>query len=171
MNEILFFGQNHLSTLLKNEPKIIFKPIHINFVDKDGNEIERKIKKISTGYFSTIFLFEDGEVIEERRSTETSRIEFSNIKDVEIGYRNQAILTYEGNVFAKGKDINPENPNEFINISSLIEDPNGRIIQDIVCSSQSIYLLNSKGNAYGIGDNLYGQLGFDSFKKAQKNQF
>ncbi|KAJ5075254.1 claret isoform a [Anaeramoeba ignava] len=70
----------------------------------------------------------------------------------------------------KGIYINPNNPKEFINISSLIEDINDRIIEDIVSGARSIYLLTSNQNAYGIGSNYYGQLGFDSktIKKTQK---
>ncbi|KAJ5067099.1 claret isoform a [Anaeramoeba ignava] len=81
---------------------------------------------------------------------------------ITVGNNNEAILTKEGNVFAKGKDIYPRNPNEFINISSLIEDTNDRIIKDVVSGRYSIYLLTSNQNAYGIGDNYYGQIGFDS---------
>ncbi|KAJ5067066.1 claret isoform a [Anaeramoeba ignava] len=84
-----------------------------------------------------------------------------NIQKVSVGYANEAILTIEGNVFAKGKDINPNNPKEFINISSLIEDTNDRIIEDVVSGNNSIYLLTSNQNAYGIGSNEYGQLGFE----------
>ncbi|KAJ5072955.1 claret isoform a [Anaeramoeba ignava] len=81
---------------------------------------------------------------------------------ITIGFENEAILTKEGNVFAKGSYINPQNPNEFINISSLIEDTNDRIIEDIVSGRSSIYLLTSNQNVYGIGSNEEGQLGFDS---------
>ncbi|KAJ5074116.1 hypothetical protein M0811_00744 [Anaeramoeba ignava] len=89
---------------------------------------------------------------------------------ISVGGRNEAILTLEGNVFAKGDDINPENPKEFINISSLIEDKNDRIIEDIVSGYDSIYLLTLNQNAYGIGSNYSCQLGFDSnvLKKTEK---
>ncbi|KAJ5070421.1 actin [Anaeramoeba ignava] len=90
------------------------------------------------------------------------KIQIENIQKVTVGNRNEAILTIEGNVFAKGNDINPKNPNKFINISSLIEDKNDRIIQDIVSGNSSIYLLTSNQNVYGIGSNDNGQLGFDS---------
>ncbi|KAJ5073360.1 ubiquitin-protein ligase e3a-related [Anaeramoeba ignava] len=92
-----------------------------------------------------------------------------NIQKVTVGRYNEAILTIEGNVFAKGKDINPNNSKEFINISSLIEDKNDRIIQDIVSGANSIYLLTSNQNAYGIGLNEDGQLGFD-FKTLYKTE-
>ncbi|KAJ5075240.1 claret isoform a [Anaeramoeba ignava] len=62
----------------------------------------------------------------------------------------------------KEKILIPKNPNEFINISSLIEDTNDRIIEDIVSGSRAIYLLTSNQNAYGIGSNQLSQLGFDS---------
>ncbi|KAJ5080237.1 claret isoform a [Anaeramoeba ignava] len=60
--------------------------------------------------------------------------------------------------------------NKFINISSLIEDKNDRIIEDIVSGAHSIYLLTSNQNAYGIGDNFYAQLGFDygTLQKTEK---
>ncbi|KAJ5074755.1 rcc1-like g exchanging factor-like protein [Anaeramoeba ignava] len=83
-----------------------------------------------------------------------------NIQKVTVGSSNEAILTKEGNVFAKGYAINSKNPNEFINISSLIEDTNDRIIEDIISGVDSIYLLTSNQNVYGIGSNIFGQLGF-----------
>ncbi|KAJ5076694.1 btk-binding protein-related [Anaeramoeba ignava] len=126
---------------------------------------EKQIKQISSGAFGTIFLFKNGKAIEYLNylnpKLEEIQIE-ENIQKVVIAWQNEAILTIEGNVFAKGYNINPENPNEFINISSLIEDKNDRIIKDIVSGRDSIYLLTSNQNAYGIGSNEYGKLGFDS---------
>ncbi|KAJ5067313.1 btk-binding protein-related [Anaeramoeba ignava] len=140
MNDCLFFGYNQNQKLIKNEPCL-----------------------------STIFLFENGKAIEYltdeeeylNQNPEKIQIE-ENIQKVTVGFLNEAILTKEGNVFAKGRNINPKNPKEFINISSLIEDKNDRVIQDIICATFSIYLLTSNQNAYGIGGNHYGQLGFDS---------
>ncbi|KAJ5079136.1 regulator of chromosome condensation [Anaeramoeba ignava] len=162
MNEIIFFGQNEKPILIENEPYIIIKPIQFKFENENENENEKQIKQISTSYFSTILLFENGKAIEYLNdSNKKIQIE-ENIQKVTVGYENEAILTIEGNVFAKGKNINPNNPNEFINISSLIEDTNDRIIQDVVSGAKSIYLLTSNQNAYGIGSNGYCQLGFDS---------
>ncbi|KAJ5074584.1 secretion-regulating guanine nucleotide exchange factor [Anaeramoeba ignava] len=124
--------------------------------------------------FSTIFLFKNGKAIEYSNEDDLNqnpqKIQIENIQKVTVGFRNEAILTIEGNVFAKGKYINPNNPKEFINISSLIEDKNDRIIQDVVSGDSSIYLLTSNQNVYGIGSNEYGQLGFDSktLKETQK---
>ncbi|KAJ5074752.1 btk-binding protein-related [Anaeramoeba ignava] len=132
MNEILFFGSNQNPKLFKNEPEIITKPIQFKF--ENENENEKQIKQIST----------------------------KNIQKVTVSSGNEAILTKEGNAFAKGYNINPKNPNELINISSLIEDTNDRVIQDIISGNNSIYLLTSNHNAYGIGSNQYFQLGFDS---------
>ncbi|KAJ5080405.1 regulator of chromosome condensation [Anaeramoeba ignava] len=166
MNEIIFFGQNQFPKLIKNEPDEITKPIQFKFENENENENEneKQIKQISSDYFSTIFLFENGKAIEYLSENDSNqnphKIQIENIQKVTVVGNNQAILTIEGNVFAKGKDINPENPKEFINISSLIEDTNDRIIQDIIFSANSIYLLNSNQNAYGIGSNKYGQLGF-----------
>ncbi|KAJ5076414.1 claret isoform a [Anaeramoeba ignava] len=165
MNDCLFFGLN--PKLIKNEPYKIAKPIQFKFENENENENEKQIKQISSGNFATIFLFENGKAIEylnenySNQNTEKIQIE-ENIQKVTVGYDNEAILTKEGNVFAKGEDINPKNPNEFINISSLIEDTNDRIIQDIVSGLSSIYLLTSNQNVYGIGSNEYSQLGFDS---------
>ncbi|KAJ5073078.1 hypothetical protein M0811_09033 [Anaeramoeba ignava] len=85
-----------------------------------------------------------------------------------VGWQNEAILTIEGNAFAKGRNANPKNPNKFINISSLIEDPNDRIIQDIISGDSSFYLLSSNQNAYGIGDNHFSQIAFKSNNKKKR---
>ncbi|KAJ5071149.1 hypothetical protein M0811_10633 [Anaeramoeba ignava] len=175
MNEILFFGLNKNPKLIKNEPKIITKPIQFKFENENENENEKQIKQISSGYFGTIFLFENGKAIEysnennSNQNPEKIQIE-ENIQKVTVGYSNEAILTKEGNVFAKGLDINPKNPKEFINISSLIKDKNDRIIQDIVSGYSSIYLLTLNQNVYGIGSNQWCQLGFDTktLKETQK---
>ncbi|KAJ5078067.1 claret isoform a [Anaeramoeba ignava] len=166
MNDCLFFGWNHFPKLIKNEPNLITKPIQFKFENKNENENEneKQIKQISSSYFATIFLFENGKAIEYLKNSNPnpSKIQIENIQKVTVGSQNEAILTIEGNVFAKREYINTKNPNEFINISSLIEDPNDRIIQDIVSGNNSIYLLTSNQNVYGIGDNQLGQLGFDS---------
>ncbi|KAJ5066054.1 sterile20-like kinase isoform b-related [Anaeramoeba ignava] len=160
MNEILFFGENQYPKLIENKSKNITKPIQFKFENKN----EKQIKQISSGNYSTIFLFENGKAIEylnendSKQNPEEIQIE-KNIQKVTVGSGNEAILTIEGNVFAKGKDINPKNLTEFINISSLIEDKNDIIIQDIVSGARSIYLLTSNQNAYGIGSNYNGQLG------------
>ncbi|KAJ5067811.1 regulator of chromosome condensation [Anaeramoeba ignava] len=168
MNEILFFGYNKYPILIKNETNIIIKkPIQFKFENENENENEneKQIKQISSSFFSTIFLFKNGKAIEYLKDSNQnpSKIQIEeNIQKVTVGYQNEAILTKEGNVFAKGKDIDPDNPNEFINISSLIEDTNDRIIQDIVSGENSIYLLTSNQNVYGIGSNELGQLGLYS---------
>ncbi|KAJ5076268.1 regulator of chromosome condensation [Anaeramoeba ignava] len=165
MNDCLFFGLNQLPILLKNEPNKITKPIQIKF--ENENENEKQIKQISTGNYSTIFLFKNGKAIEysnqndSKQNPQKIQIE-ENIQKVTVGDQNEAILTKEGNVFAKGIYINSKNPNQFINISSLIEDKNDRIIQDIVSGYNSVYLLTSNQNVYGIGLNQFGQLGLDS---------
>ncbi|KAJ5069536.1 regulator of chromosome condensation [Anaeramoeba ignava] len=155
MNEILFFGLNKNPKLIKNEPDEITKPIQFKFENENENENEKQIKQISTGDYSTIFLFKNGKAIEylfnSNQNPRKIQIE-ENIQKVTVGYRNEAILTIEGNVFAKGRYINSKNSKEFINISSLIQDPNDRIIEDVVSGSGSIYLLTSNQNAYGIGD-------------------
>ncbi|KAJ5080275.1 claret isoform a [Anaeramoeba ignava] len=162
MNEILFFGSNENPRLLLNKSEKITKPIQFKF----ENENEKQIKQILSGIYSTIFLFKNGKAIEylrnpNQQNPEKIQIE-ENIQKVSVGSGNEAILTKEGNVFAKGIDINPKNSKEFINISSLIEDTNDRIIQDIAYGYQSIYLLTSNQNAYGIGSNKYGQLSLSS---------
>ncbi|KAJ5079454.1 hypothetical protein M0811_04475 [Anaeramoeba ignava] len=163
MNEIIFFGENNFPKLIENKPNKITKPIQFKFENENENENEneKQIKQISTSFFSTIFLFKNGKAIE-YSSKNPKRIQIENIQKVTVGHENGAILTKEGNVFAKGEYINPNNPKEFINISSLIEDTNDRIIEDIVSGYNSIYLLTSNQNVYGIGSNEDGQLGFDS---------
>ncbi|KAJ5077529.1 btk-binding protein-related [Anaeramoeba ignava] len=162
MNEIIFFGKNK-PKLLKNEQEEIKKPIQFKFENENENENEKQIKQISSGYFSTIFLFKNGKAIEYLRNDSNQNPEkIENIQKVTVGFDNEAILTKEGNVFAKGEYINSKKPKEFINISLLIEDKNDRIIEDVVCGAYSIYLLTSNQNVYGIGSNSYGQLGFET---------
>ncbi|KAJ5079417.1 hypothetical protein M0811_04438 [Anaeramoeba ignava] len=167
MNDCLFFGSNDKPQLIKNESNRILKPIQFKFENENENENEKQIKQISTSYFGTTFLFKNGKAIEylrendSKQNPEKIQIE-ENIQKVIVGASNETILTIEGNVFAKGKYINSKNPKEFINISSLIEDTNDRVIEDIVSGAVSIYLLTSNQNAYGIGLNHFGQLGFDS---------
>ncbi|KAJ5068604.1 hypothetical protein M0811_02546 [Anaeramoeba ignava] len=160
MNEIIFFGFNQNPKLIKNERDEITKPIQFKF----ENENEKQIKQISSSEFSTIFLFENGKAIEYLKDLKQNpqEIQIENIQKVTAAFVKGVILTTEGNVFSLGKKINPINPNEFINISSLIEDINDRIIQDVVSGYNSVYLLTSNQNVYGIGSNLSGQLGFDS---------
>ncbi|KAJ5073798.1 hypothetical protein M0811_08362 [Anaeramoeba ignava] len=167
MNEIIFFGRNKQPKLFKNKPETITKPIQFKFENENENENEneKQIKQISSSFFSTIFLFKNGKAIEylnRNPKPNPLEIQIENIQKVTVGFENEAILTIEGNVFAKGFNINKIDINEFINISSLIEDTNDRIIEDIVSGSQSIYLLTSNQNTYGIGSNQFGQLGFDS---------
>ncbi|KAJ5068359.1 regulator of chromosome condensation [Anaeramoeba ignava] len=162
MNDCLFFGLNQFQKLLKNESIKITKPIQFKFGNENENENEKQIKQISSNEERIIFLFENGKAIE-YLSENLKEIEIEeNIQKLTVGNENEAILTIEGNVFAKGEEINPKNPNQFINISSLIEDRNDRIIQDIFSGYSSIYLLTSNQNAYGIGDDFFCQLGFDS---------
>ncbi|KAJ5067178.1 hypothetical protein M0811_13228 [Anaeramoeba ignava] len=168
MNDCLFFGENEKPKLIKNKSYLIKKPIQFKFENENENENEKQIKQISSGRYSTIFLFENGKAIEylnendSKQNPEKIQID-ENIQKVTVGYDNEAILTKEGNVFAKGRKILIQIiQNEFINISSLIEDKNDRIIQDIVSGYDSIYLLTSNQNVYGIGLNKFGQLGFDS---------
>ncbi|KAJ5068412.1 hypothetical protein M0811_12270 [Anaeramoeba ignava] len=170
MNDCLFFGSNEKPILFKNEPNKIIKPIQFKF--ENENENEKQIKQALLSEFSTIFLFENGKAIEYLNDSKQNpkKIQIENIQKVTVGHQNEAILTIEGNVFAKGRNINPENPNEFINISSLIEDTNDRIIEDVLCGFSSVYLLTSNQNVYGIGSNLSNQLGLDSetLKKTEK---
>ncbi|KAJ5068605.1 btk-binding protein-related [Anaeramoeba ignava] len=177
MNDCLFFGRNQNPKLIKNEKDEITKPIQFKFENENENENEneKQIKQISSSYFSTIFLFENGKAIEYLKDLNQNpeKIQIENIQKVTAAFVKGVILTKEGNVFAKGINIDLQNANntkEFINISSLIEDTNDRIIQDIVSGWNSTYLLTSNQNAYGIGSNRFGQLGFDSetLKKTEK---
>ncbi|KAJ5068603.1 hypothetical protein M0811_02545 [Anaeramoeba ignava] len=172
LNDIYFFGRNENPKLIQNKTKKITKPIKFKFKFKfkfkneNENENEKQIKQISSSCFSTIFLFENGKAIEYLNENDSNpkpeKIQIEeNIQKVTVGVENEAILTKEGNVFAKESYANPNNPNQFINISSLIEDKNDRIIEDIVSGWNSTYLLTSNQNAYGIGSNEYGQLGLD----------
>ncbi|KAJ5069465.1 btk-binding protein-related [Anaeramoeba ignava] len=153
---IEYLKEDEKSKLSKNEIKI-----------ENLNQNENQLDQIPTINSQIISLVEDDKSIKylidkKEYSPDPEKIQIEeNIQKVTIGSQNVAILTIEGNLFAKGIDINPNNSNEFINISSLIEDKNDRIIQDIVSGANSIYLLTSNQNVYGIGLNNNSQLGFD----------
>ncbi|KAJ5071147.1 hypothetical protein M0811_10631 [Anaeramoeba ignava] len=163
-NQMIFFGENKYQKLLKNESETI-KPIQFKFENEIEKELdfenENQLCQISSGNHSTIFLFENGKAAEYLNQN-LKKMENEDIQKVTVGFENEAILTIKEDVLAKGFDIDSNNRNKFINISSLIEDKNDRIIQDFICGARSIYLLTSNQNAYGIGSNEYNQLGFDS---------
>ncbi|KAJ5073856.1 hypothetical protein M0811_08129 [Anaeramoeba ignava] len=178
MNDCLFFGLNKYPKFLKNKPDQIIKPIQFKFENENENENEKQIKQISTGNYSTIFLFKNGKAIEYLKKVENQnrnrnrtqnenpqKIQIENIEKVTVNSGNEAILTKEGNVFAKRRNINQRNPNEFINISSLIEDKNDRTVQDIVCSSDAIYLLTSNRNVYKFESNEFNRIRPKSIQK------
>ncbi|KAJ5072625.1 hypothetical protein M0811_01640 [Anaeramoeba ignava] len=112
MNEIIFFGLNNYPKLIKNKPNSITKLTQFKFENenenKNENENEKQIKQIASGNFSTIFLFKNGKAIEylnkndSKQNPDKIQIE-GNIQKVTVGFQNEAILTIEGNVFAKRK--------------------------------------------------------------------
>ncbi|KAJ5066977.1 hypothetical protein M0811_03321 [Anaeramoeba ignava] len=170
MNDVFFFGENHLRIILPEQRKKIRKPIPIQFENENKNENEKQIKQILSGEFATIFLFKNGKAIEylrySKQNPQKIQIE-ENIQKVTVGSSNEAILTTEGNVLLLD-DSESQSIDNFKSISSLIEDTKDRIIQDVITGANSIYLLTSNQNAYGIGSNFNGQLGFDSFYNTEK---
>ncbi|KAJ5068562.1 btk-binding protein-related [Anaeramoeba ignava] len=172
MNEIWFCGQKNFLTFIGNKLEKTTKLIEIEIENENENQNENQIKQISSSDFSLIILFKNGKAIEHFKESNQNpeKIQIENIKKVDNGIYNVCVLTAEGNVFAKGEYIKEEFPNKFFNISSLIEDPNDRIIDNIVCGLNQIYLLTSSQNVYGIGSNEFGQLGvdLDTFKYTEK---
>ncbi|KAJ5071201.1 claret isoform a [Anaeramoeba ignava] len=94
------------------------------------------------------------------------------IKQISSGYFGTIFLFKNGKAieYLKENDSNPEEIQIEENIQKVTVDTNDRIIQDIVSGLSSIYLLTSNQNAYGIGSNNYGQLGFDpeTLEKTEK---
>ncbi|KAJ5074325.1 hypothetical protein M0811_00954 [Anaeramoeba ignava] len=133
---------------LRVESDTIIKPIQFKFEYENENENENENKQISSTYYSIITLFKNGKAIEYLFAD----FAFQN-------NQNPSKIQIEENIQKKGEDINSD---KFINISSLIKDTNDRIIQDIVSGRNSIYLLTSNQNVYGIGSNQFGQLVLDS---------
>ncbi|KAJ5076510.1 hypothetical protein M0811_06090 [Anaeramoeba ignava] len=167
MNEIIFFGFNHFPKFTGISNEKITNPIQIKL------ENEKQIKQIVVGDFSILILFANGKAIEYLNGKSQVQIdqetEIENIQKVTAGQRNLAILTKEGNVFAKrSANLFSEQTKYFEDISSLIEDTNDRIIQDVVCGREAIYLLTSNQNAYGFGPNQFGQLGCELPKSTIK---
>ncbi|KAJ5067793.1 regulator of chromosome condensation [Anaeramoeba ignava] len=169
INKVFFFGFNNLPSFVCATADKIIKPIEINFENESKKEKEKEkekenqIKQISSRGFTTIILFENGKAKKyTNNSNLTDSLEIKNIQKISNGEGIGASLTFEGNVFAKGYFINSRFPYRLTNISSLIEDTNDRVIQDIISGANSIYLLTLNQNSYGIGSNEYCQLGFDS---------
>ncbi|KAJ5072948.1 hypothetical protein M0811_09162 [Anaeramoeba ignava] len=127
LNDILSCGKNVLQH--PNSRDFQLKLTRLKIIEKKS-----QIQKIQTNNFSTIFLFQNHKAIEYSKQNlekiQIEKIQIENIQKVTVGFENVAILTKEGNVFAKGKDINPRKPKEFINISSLIEYTNNKLIED-----------------------------------------
>ncbi|KAJ5067449.1 regulator of chromosome condensation [Anaeramoeba ignava] len=158
-NDIWFFGENNFAFMMIYDyhPNII-KPIQLNNFHQTT-----EIEKIIITNFVIIIHEQNYQAIEYSQNLpKPQKIEIENIQKVSVGAFHLAILTKEGKAFAKGKYVNTKNPDIFNNLSDSIEDPNEIIIQDIVCGQISIYLLTSNQNAYGIGSNIFGQIGFDS---------
>ncbi|KAJ5077693.1 hypothetical protein M0811_05792 [Anaeramoeba ignava] len=159
-NEICFFGSNTFSFFPKSNNIAIPSLLH------PTNQFP--IKQISSGDVVAILLFENGEMKLHSNGLHDYQIsKMKNIQKVSVS-GNAAILTFDGNVFVEGRFLDSQFQMKFINISSLIEDKNDRIIKDVVCGRFSIYLLTSNHNVYGFGSNNYGQLGFDSFHQTDK---
>ncbi|KAJ5076258.1 protein aardvark [Anaeramoeba ignava] len=134
------------------------------------NENEFQIKQIVSSTRFKNFLYYNEQLFEEsnQNSNKRKKIGIENIKKVSVGFDIETILTREGKVFAKGKRINLNLLNEYIEISELIKDRKEEIIEDIICGKDSVYLLSSKKNVYGIGSNEYGQLGINLPKKVEE---
>ncbi|KAJ5079152.1 regulator of chromosome condensation [Anaeramoeba ignava] len=193
MNEIIFFGLNLFPKLFKNKQNSIKKSIQFKF----ENENEKQIKQISSGYFSTIFLFKNGKAIEylnENNSNENpSKIQIEeNIQKVSVGFENEAILTKEGNNNSRycfwifNLLINFKSKclwNWFKSYGQLgfdsetlkkTEKPilmmkNVSKIFSGNCSD-CVFLLNSNQELFGCGFNYHGQVGLGESRKEEKIQ-
>ncbi|KAJ5073075.1 hypothetical protein M0811_09030 [Anaeramoeba ignava] len=147
----------------------IIKCKKFNFLEE-----ESQVKQIASGEFSTIFLLENGKVIEYYKKANISeKLSIENIRKVSAGFKMIAFLTTEREVIMTREDENPIKDDPFRNISNLIEYPRDRIISDVVCGANSVYLLSENGNSYGIGSNYWHQLGYkpeDKTKKLEKSE-
>ncbi|KAJ5068999.1 protein aardvark [Anaeramoeba ignava] len=160
-NEVWFFNFEQFDIFNQNSNKQIkMNPIKIPI--PENYEL---VQQISTGNYSTIFLFENGDAIEHLGdlNQDPQPIPIFDIRKVSVGEQNEAVLTPDGVAYAKGYDINSEK-NEFTNISELIDNQDDKVIEDIISNFKTVYLLTSNQNAYGIGSNEYGQLGLDPKK-------
>ncbi|KAJ5069396.1 btk-binding protein-related [Anaeramoeba ignava] len=154
--DIRIFGFNTFSKILKNSSSKIKKPIQINL------KKEYQIKQI-IGSDSIFVLYQNGKA-EEYKTNSKKKISIRNekIEKISTGNKIISILTNEKKVYLSGNIITKsekQSQNEFINISKRIEDPEDQNVNDVICGAFSVYLLTSKGNVYGIGENGFGQLG------------
>ncbi|KAJ5075212.1 hypothetical protein M0811_07565 [Anaeramoeba ignava] len=192
MNEIIFFGSNNYPILIKNESNKITKPIQFKFENENQNENEneKQIKQISSGLFSTIFLFKNGKAIEylnendSKQNPEKIQIEENIqkvtvdtndriIEDIVSGAKSIYLLTSNQNVYGIGSNKNSQLGVDFRTLKKtekpiLMMKNVSKIFSGI--SSNSVFLLNSNQELFGCGDNLYGQLGLGESRKDKKIQ-
>ncbi|KAJ5066400.1 btk-binding protein-related [Anaeramoeba ignava] len=177
-NEFFFFGRKTFEGLKpetrkeeKEEEELIMKPTEIKPL-KNHND---PITQVAPGYTSITFLTQKGQAFEYTQESEDYKeIEVFDeeqakkgpqiIKKISAGLYIQAVLTTEGHAFGKGKDVN-KNSDVFFPLK--ISDSKENIFIDVVCGEKAIYLLSQKGNAYGIGSNTHGQLGFEPPRKSE----
>ncbi|KAJ5077192.1 hypothetical protein M0811_00512 [Anaeramoeba ignava] len=165
-NDIWIFGQNPFFNRFSDDPYQITKPHQMTTV----NLQEEPIKQIASNKFITNVLFISGEVIQFIVGLDPKKLKFPKIKKISVGIENEALLSEKGQVFIRQNRYKTKISRTYKEITLLIEDTNDRIIQDVVSGKNTIYLLTSNQNAYGIGSNDHGQLSCDSetLKKTEK---
>ncbi|KAJ5067840.1 btk-binding protein-related [Anaeramoeba ignava] len=186
MNEILFWGEND-PILFKNEEEKIKKPIQFKFENENENENKKQIKQISSGGFSTIFLFKNGKAIEylyendSKQNPEKIQIEENIqkvtvdtndriIQDIVSGDRSIYLLTSNQNAYGIGSNKygqlcfdsktlnNTQKPILMMKNVSKIFSGN---------TSFHVFLLNSNQELFGCGNNRNGQLGLGKSRKEE----
>ncbi|KAJ5074637.1 claret isoform a [Anaeramoeba ignava] len=152
INEVWIFGNQELFGF-GGRPRIHGLPRRMENVE------QVPIREISANSSSSIFVYQDDRAIEYLQKVKRARkIQFENIKKAVSGNLSFGVLTLDGNVFVKGKIIHSEQKESFIKVNDMIEDEDDRIIKDVICGMNSIYMLSEKNTAYGFGNNNYGQL-------------
>ncbi|KAJ5073644.1 hypothetical protein M0811_08481 [Anaeramoeba ignava] len=141
----------------------------MQFIPREKKE---QIKQISSTKSRTIFLYKNGKAIGYLNGTNQffKETRFPKIKKISFSDSHEGILTEEKIFFAKGRRSRNYHLYDFTNFSEFIEDPNDRIIEDIVSGLDAIYCLTSNGNAYGFGSNYRSQLGITRKKLPELNQ-
>ncbi|KAJ5074675.1 hypothetical protein M0811_08030 [Anaeramoeba ignava] len=116
------------------------------------------IKQISPGFSETVILTQTGNIIEYLSELPIKREpNINNIRKVSSGFGFYACLTCDGEIYLSNLTIfGKPKSEEFIKLdTSIIKEE----IIDIACGSSFLLILTESGDAYGVGNSSYGQLG------------
>ena len=149
--------------------------------NKTNSNVPQKIKKIppvlsvSCGYFHTLIITTDSNLWScgnnkygqlclgnKKNRSKPRKTSFSNISKISAGNHHSLFQNNKEEIFACGCNCSGECGSDFVNsyqiTPSLMPDLPSNIVH-FVCGSHHCLFLDSEGNVFSIGYNVYGSLG------------